>query len=127
VWIPGTYAGTDCEPLSICNPGTTLIIDLRGGMFQTWPPLAASAIPNPLVVQGLTVNGSAIVNGQAVFGPCGGTVPCISGFTFNAADPFGLCNAAGKDQLTDVIDPTDGEGSLAFNNCDNPGDLQQRV
>src|ERR1700691_1802115 len=41
VWIPATYPGTDCSPLSSCAPGSTLIIDLRGGLFQTYPALAA--------------------------------------------------------------------------------------
>lgn len=42
VWIPATYTGTDCNPLSSCTPGTTLIVDLRGGTFTTFPAGAGS-------------------------------------------------------------------------------------
>lgn len=34
IWIPASYAGTDCNPVSSCSPGTTLVIDLRNGAFQ---------------------------------------------------------------------------------------------
>lgn len=39
VWIPGNYTGTDCAPISSCSPGSTLVIDLRGGTFQTVPAI----------------------------------------------------------------------------------------
>lgn len=63
VMIPATYAGTDCTPLSVCNPGTTLLIDLRGGVFQTYPPLASagngagSSGVAPFVVPGTSMVG----------------------------------------------------------------------
>lgn len=63
VMIPATYAGTDCNPLSVCNPGTTLLIDLRGGVFQTYPPLASagngagSSGVAPFVVPGTSMVG----------------------------------------------------------------------
>lgn len=37
VWIPGTYTGTDCNPIAVCNPGAVLVIDLRSGQFNTTP------------------------------------------------------------------------------------------
>jgi hypothetical protein len=52
VWIPGTYAGTDCNPLSSCNPGTTLIIDLRNGTFSTYPALSGAGASTPLLLTG---------------------------------------------------------------------------
>lgn len=46
VWIPPTYEGTDCNPISSCNPGSVLVIDLRGGMFQTYPGIAGGSLLN---------------------------------------------------------------------------------
>lgn len=43
VWIPGNYTGNDCNPISSCSPGTTLVIDLRGGLFQTTPSSGGGA------------------------------------------------------------------------------------
>lgn len=40
VIIPANYIGTDCAPISSCTPGTTLVIDLRGGLFQTVPAIS---------------------------------------------------------------------------------------
>lgn len=47
VWIPATYAGNDCNPLSSCSPGTTLIVDLRGGTFATFPALNGGGTITP--------------------------------------------------------------------------------
>jgi hypothetical protein len=55
VWIPGTYTGTDCNPLSSCSPGTTLIIDLRGGTFQTYPVLSGAGASTPLLLTGMSL------------------------------------------------------------------------
>lgn len=61
VWIPGDYIGTDCNPLSSCNPGTTLIIDLRGGVFTAFPPIAGiSGGGNPATAP-FFVNGSSLI------------------------------------------------------------------
>ena len=58
VWIPPNYKGTDCNPISVCNPGNTVVIDLRGGMFQTYPAISGSGsgsgspVSAPFVVLG---------------------------------------------------------------------------
>jgi hypothetical protein len=75
VWIPPNYQGSDCNPLSSCNPGTTLILDFRNNQFTTYPPLAAGAAisgtPSPLQIaqfldashiKGVTFSGDATVD-----------------------------------------------------------------
>jgi hypothetical protein len=54
IWIPPNYKGTDCNPISSCSPSTALVIDLRGGVFQTYPPLSGlgSPVAGPFIVTG---------------------------------------------------------------------------
>jgi hypothetical protein len=33
VWIPASYTGGDCNPVSTCNPGSLMILDFRNGTF----------------------------------------------------------------------------------------------
>jgi len=71
VWIPASYTGTDCNPVSLCNPLGTLVIDLRGGSFQTYPPLPAG-------------------NSGSVFASTSYYTPAQP-FIDIASDPFGAC------------------------------------
>lgn len=90
VWIPASYAGTDCNPIATCNPGTTQILDWRPGGVLAGVVVVSS--PGPFTV------------GQP-------TSPAISAILFNTCDPFGLANNGGLGQLTSVADPATG------NNC----------
>lgn len=82
VWIPNTYTGTDCNPIATCNPGTTLVIDLRGGAFKPTQevlrsytvaalPVASSSIAGTLVaVTDANVQGSCTVGGGVLLALC---------------------------------------------------------
>ena len=102
VWIPGTYAGTDCNPLSSCNPGTTLIVDLRGGTFQTYPVLSGGTLlASPLVTPGgvqIPTYLSVGLNGQVGQGSSIYFVPDATGLCGYYALSF---PGAGSDLLCD--------------------------
>lgn len=78
VWIPPNYQGTDCNPLSSCNPGTTLILDFRNSAFTTYPSLVNTIIngtPSLLQmaqfvdaahIKGVTFSGDATVDSSGV-------------------------------------------------------------
>lgn len=89
VWIPATYAGTDCNPVSSCDPGNTLVIDLRGSLFQTYPPLTSSS--------GSSGNSGSVYSSTSYYTP---TQPFID----LIPDPFGACVLTGSqfDQISDV-------------------------
>lgn len=62
IWIPANYSGTDCNPISSCNPGSALVIDLRGGLFQTTPSISGgngggNPATAPLIVNGTSMAG----------------------------------------------------------------------
>ena len=96
VWIPASYAGTDCQPISNCNPGTTTIVDLRTGGLSP----------------GGVINVAVVNAGLLTVGP--GNPQGISAFLFNTCDPVGMFNGSYA-QLTAMIDPAEGVCVLAFN------------
>src|ERR1700684_2671761 len=70
VWIPANYTDSDCNPLSGCQPGTTLIIDLRGGTFTTYPALSGGG------GSGVTI--TTVAGLPSVSGKTNGTIAIVT-------------------------------------------------
>jgi hypothetical protein len=107
VWIPGNYVGTDCNPVTICNPGTTLVIDLRGGQFQTVPALAG----------GGGVGGSV----SSVFGRTGAVGAALGDYTAAQVGAIGDPGNPGIVRRTSPNASTTASGSdigVLFLGCD---------
>ncbi len=107
------------------NIGTAILTSVTtGNISYTNPTFTNNPIWNP--PNPATFPYQVNVGGPLVIGPESSPAG-ISGFMFNTSDPIGLCNAYQNDQLVDSIDPSNGQGGLAFNNCNFPGSLTERL
>lgn len=117
VIVPTTYIGTDCNPVSICNPGSVNVIDWRqpGGANFAAPPPLGNLTPN-------SVNATTVSSTQQLSAGTSGQ-PGQQSFYF-VPDVGGVCAYhAGfnspLDELNDVF------GALMWNPQGSAGTCQQ--
>ena len=98
----GFWVAAGQYEIQVAQPYNLVYMISLGGLANfAAPPPIGSTTPNAGFFTVLTIGGSG-----------------ISAITFNGPDTFGMCNALGYDQLSDVTDPATGTSSLAWNpNC----------
>lgn len=119
VWIPAGYKGTDCNPVSTCNPGTTKIIDWRSGGGTTG---VVTGTPNQITVNSNQVGdanpkilpGALIANGPVGINSTNGvysTTSALCDFEGQANQDLLLCDLYG---IGPVFNNGDGTQTLAY-------------
>lgn len=81
VVIPADYQGTDCNPISSCNPGNVVIIDWRTSAgVGNYLPLSGGTLTGPLIVPSFTLTGAGTGCASFTAGVLSGTgTACGSG------------------------------------------------